>query len=77
MSVAADTSPAASTSGDLGRGPGILGGTWFLVILTIAIISARIYVRRKFKILGLDDWLMVVAVVSHDHCNISINSNPV
>ncbi|KAI3339958.1 hypothetical protein F4824DRAFT_453673 [Ustulina deusta] len=63
MSVTTDASPPPLTSDDLGRGPGILGGTWFLTILTISVVSARIYVRNKFKILGLDDWLMVVAVV--------------
>ncbi|KAI1174881.1 hypothetical protein F4777DRAFT_579473 [Nemania sp. FL0916] len=62
MSAASDVPPTPSSSNDLGRGPGILGGTWFLTILTITVVSTRIYVRRKFRILGLDDWLMVVAV---------------
>lgn len=77
MSVTTDASPPSLTSDDLGRGPGILGGTWFLTILTISVVSARIYVRNKFKILGLDDWLMVVAVVSYRYCEIGVNFNPV
>ncbi|KAJ2999002.1 hypothetical protein NUW58_g142 [Xylaria curta] len=63
MSATTEAPPAPLASDDLGRGPGILGATWFLVILTIFIVSARIYVRKKFRILGLDDWLMVAAVV--------------
>jgi hypothetical protein len=55
-------SQSLGDTGDLGRGPGILAGTWVCTILCIIAVSIRVHVRKK--LLGLDDYLIVFVVVS-------------
>jgi hypothetical protein len=55
-------------SNDLGRGPMIAGLTWAFTSICILVVAARFYVRKRIVAshsVGVEDWLMLVAVVCH------------
>lgn len=46
------------------KGPAILGVMWALTMITLIIVSTRIYIRVAIvKNFGIDDWLIVVSMV--------------
>lgn len=50
---------------DPGRGPLIKGFTWTMTSLAIIVVIARVYVRSKARLLGAEDWTIVLAGVTH------------
>lgn len=49
---------------DLGKGPMIMGVTWMMTSISVIVVALRFYVRSRLPSrLGLEDWLMAVAVV--------------
>lgn len=51
------------TGGDIDRGPELLAIFWTEAALSIMIVAARFYCRRVIKVVGADDWTMLVTVV--------------
>ena len=50
--------------GDRNRAPALLALFWTPFPLTVALICARIFVRLRFKNLGMDDYAMLFAWVA-------------
>ncbi|KAF4633296.1 hypothetical protein G7Y89_g4834 [Cudoniella acicularis] len=56
--------PAPVFPDDPGRGPMIIGLTWAFTGLAVITVALRLYVRKTItRISGLDDWIMLVAVI--------------
>lgn len=49
--------------GDQNRAPALLAIFWAPFVLTVALLSARIFVRIKSQTLGVDDYSMFLAWV--------------
>lgn len=47
------------------RGPSLVGTEWTECTIVILIVAFRFYARISIKALGIDDWLMLLAVVQH------------
>ena len=45
------------------RAPGMIVGQCFAIFFVIAITSTRLYIRRRRKAIGLDDWAIIPAAV--------------
>lgn len=60
-------SSAASTPinpDDPGRGPTLMGILWTFTVLAAVAVALRFHVRKKLAgSWGVDDWLMLIAVV--------------
>ena len=52
--------------GDRNRGPLIIAVYCTTLVLASLIVSLRIYARHQRRALGIDDWTMVLSVVSRD-----------
>lgn len=49
---------------DLGRGPVVMGVTWTFNALALIVVATRFWIRIAVtKVLGVEDWLMLAAVV--------------
>ena len=54
--------------GDGDRGSVILGTTWTLTLTSVLFVCLRMYTRMKLvQRIWWDDWLVVIAIVSHDY----------
>ena len=46
------------------KGPAILGVMWALTMITLALVTMRMYIRIHIvKAFGLDDWLIALSMV--------------
>jgi len=46
------------------RGPTAVAVHWPQVGVAIVVVAARFYTRKRMRITGVDDWLMLVTLVS-------------
>lgn len=48
------------------KGPRILGVFWSFFLVSVLMVSARLYIRMRWlKNIGLDDYIIAVAMVSN------------
>ena len=50
--------------GDQDRSGSLMAMFWTQVPIAIIVVSLRIYARFKIKAIGVDDWFMIIALVS-------------
>lgn len=50
--------------GDRDRGGSLMAMFWTEVPIAIIVVAMRIYSRFKIKATGIDDWVMVITLVS-------------
>jgi len=56
--------PGVIIEDDHDRAPQLLAAFWVPFPFLVALVAARMAVRYKMRNIGVDDWLMLVALVS-------------
>ena len=46
------------------RGPAAVAIYWTLASTAVMVVAARLYTRKRMRLLGCDDWLMLATLVS-------------
>jgi len=46
------------------RGPAAVAVYWTQIGIATVVVAARFYTRRRMRLTGADDWLMLVTLVS-------------
>lgn len=52
------------SGGDQDRGGSLLAITWAETFICIVVLGLRFYSRMKLKNIGIDDWMMLITLVS-------------